>query len=71
MEIQVGQKWYGRRPGAQVLIEVVVNQVTDRTVNLQTSWKGDLLFGGYPVTERYVHGEFEFIEQIQSDTKEI
>ena len=63
-EVEVGQRWYGLRPGAYGIIEVTVEEVTEQTVLVRQEAWGLSALGAYrnDSIERYLKGEFTFVE---------
>lgn len=63
-ELEVGQRWYGLRPGAYGVIEVTVEDLTEQTVLVRQEAWGVFALGVYrnDSVERYMQGEFTFVE---------
>ena len=57
-DLRFGECWYVKLPGATALIEVVINEVTSKTVVLSPTEK-------YNPTLRYKKSDIEFVEKVE------
>lgn len=59
MEFEVGEVWYGRHPGGRTLVEVLITDVTDLTIEVKS------VESPYERKSRYKIDEFELIECVK------